>query len=59
MEGTPATVEQLADRVRHHPRRASLRVGLRADQATPYRRVVEVLSALREAGAARVALMTS
>ena len=58
LEGEPVTVASLHDRLIVHPKRTGLRVGIRADQATPYRQLVEVLAAVRQAGVARVTLLT-
>lgn len=58
MDGETMGVEDLIRRLSSDPLMGSLRVGIRADESTPYRIVVEVLGAVRRGGAARVTLLT-
>lgn len=58
VEGEPATLEELRERLWSHPRRQSLRVSLRADGLAPYGQVVQVLGIVKEAGVDRVTLLT-
>ena len=58
MDGEEVTLEGLGRRLSSDPSRESLRVGIRADEATPYRSVVEVLGVVRRGGVARVTLLT-
>ncbi|MBI1953167.1 MAG: biopolymer transporter ExbD [Candidatus Omnitrophica bacterium] len=59
LEGRAVTLEELRSRLAGHPDLESLRVGIRADQATPYERVVQVLAAAQASGVKRVNLLTS
>ena len=59
VEGETMSMEELVRRFSSDPLRESLRVGIRADEGTPYRSVVEVLGAIRRGGVARVTLMTA
>ena len=59
MDGKTIGVEELIRLLSSDPLRESLRVGIRADEETPYRSVVEVLGAIRRSGVARVTLMTA
>lgn len=59
LDGEPVGVEELRSRLASDPMRESLRVGIRADQGTPYRSVVDVLGAVRRSGVARVTLLTA
>lgn len=59
MDGETMGVEELVRRLSSDPLKESLRVGIRADENTPYRSVVEVLGAVRRSGAARVTLLTA
>ena len=58
LEGERVTLVALRERLSHHPGRSSLRVGIRADQSTSYRWLIQVLSVVREAGVERVTLLT-
>lgn len=58
LDGETMGVEELIRRLSSDPRMGSLRVGIRADEGTPYRAVVEVLGAVRRGGVARVTLLT-
>ncbi len=58
LDGEGMGLEELVRRLSSDPSRESLRVGIRADESTPYRSVVEVLGAVRRGGAARVTLLT-
>lgn len=58
LDGEPVSAEQLRSRLSQDPRKASLRVGIRADEATPYRSVMAALSAVRESGVAKVLLLS-
>ncbi len=58
MEGESVTLELLQKRLRGTPDPGSVRVGIRADRATPYEWVVQVLAAVRQAGVSRVSLLT-
>lgn len=53
------SLEQMRNQLASHPRRDSLQVGLRAEPATPYERVIEVLASVRESGIGRVTLWIS
>ncbi|MBI3322311.1 MAG: biopolymer transporter ExbD [Candidatus Omnitrophica bacterium] len=59
LDGEPVSAEDLVRRLSSDPRREALKVGIRADQGTPYRNVVEVLGAVRRGGVVKVTLMTS
>jgi len=58
LDGEAVSLTQLRSRISQDPGRASLRVGIRADGATPYRNIMEVLAAVRESGVARVLLLS-
>lgn len=59
LDGEGVSVEELRNRLSSAPQRETLRVGIRADGETPYRSMVEVLSAVRQSGVARVTLLTA
>jgi biopolymer transport protein ExbD len=59
LDGETMSVEELVRRLSSDPSHESLRVGIRADESTPYRNVVEVLAAVRRGGAARVTLLAA
>lgn len=58
LEGTPVTLAELSARLEIHPKRPSLRVGLRADRTVHYEQVVQVLESVQQAGVSRVSLLT-
>lgn len=59
LEAEPVTLEVLRLRLAGGGRGgAAPRVGLRADRATPYEWLVQVLAAIREAGVSQVSLLT-
>lgn len=58
LDGERVGLDRLRDRLAQDPAKTSLQVGIRADEATPYRDVMEVLSAVRQSGVARVLLLS-
>ncbi len=58
LEGSPVSLEELSQRLQIHPRREALRVGIRADRATPYPWLIQALEAVRGSGVGKVTLMT-
>ncbi len=58
-EGQGVTLEELGSRLAILADRTTLRLGIRADRAAPYERVVEVLAVCRQAGISRATLLTS
>ena len=59
LEGEPIALEDLRRRLVLSTREGTVQVGIRADRQVPYERVIEVLSAIRESGIARVTLLTA
>ncbi len=59
LDGEGVSLEELRGRLSSDPLREALRVGIRADGETPYRSMVEVLSAVRQSGVARVTLLAA
>lgn len=58
LDGEKVTLEALSQRLSSHPRGESLQVAIRADRKSPYEDVVRVLGIVREAGVAKVTLLT-
>ena len=58
LDAEAVSIERLRNLLSQDPRRASLRVGIRADEGTPYRNVLEVLAAVRESGVAKALLLS-
>lgn len=58
LDGEAVALDQLRVRLSADPRKTFLWVGIRADEGTAYRKVVEVLAAIRESGVARVLLLS-
>lgn len=59
LQGEPITLEALRQRLSSVSDPKSLQVGIRAEGKAVYERVVGVLGVVREAGVARVTLLTS
>ena len=59
LDGKEVGLALLRERLFSDPKRASLQVGIRADGAADYQRVVQVLGAVRGAGVGRVLLLAS
>jgi len=57
-EGEPITLQELYQRLLTHPQRETLQVAIRGDRHTPYHRVIEVLSVVKEARVRKVTLLT-
>lgn len=58
LDGEPVALEQLRGRLTQDPAQASLQVGIRADEATPYRSLMQVLAEVRRSGVAKVLLLS-
>ncbi len=58
LDGTAVTLEEMGALLQTTANPSTLRVAVRADRAVPTGRLVEVLSAVREAGVHRMGLVT-